>query len=188
MRNPQDNFVRVMRHIVRHARTSRLFKAHRSRSMPASLLASSVTSSDETQFTGKQIPLSQIPVIDFGLFLHGDAAQRHEVAMQISAASRSVGFFYIKNHGIEPHVFQVVYAQGQKFFALPAAENRHNLSRRNAFRAASCASHFRSLHDLQLRNGARSARIAGCCRSGRRVDNCQHREIVRPNLASRLVC
>lgn len=80
------------------------------------------TPEEQAQLTGKQIPFSQIPIIDFGRFLHGGDTQRRAIANEIGVACRDAGFFYIKNHGIEPQVFDAVYAQGQKFFALPAQE------------------------------------------------------------------
>ncbi|HVF84380.1 MAG TPA: 2-oxoglutarate and iron-dependent oxygenase domain-containing protein [Abditibacteriaceae bacterium] len=92
--------------------------------MPTQLLTTAEIHSQPipTQLTGKQIPLSQIPVIDFGQFLDGDDTQRRAVAAEIGAACRGAGFFYIQNHGIEPRIFDAVYAQGQKFFALPTEE------------------------------------------------------------------
>ncbi len=80
---------------------------------------------DETPdaaLSGKRLPFSSIPVIDFGLFLSGDQAQRREVAAQIGDACRTSGFFYLKNHGIAPHSFERVYEQARRYFALPQDE------------------------------------------------------------------
>ncbi len=71
---------------------------------------------------GKKIDRDKIPVIDFGRFLHGDEAARHEIAQQIGDACRSSGFFYIENHGIDGDIFDCVYEQGARFFELDADE------------------------------------------------------------------
>lgn len=41
-----------------------------------------------------------IPIIDFGRFLGGTVQGRLETARDIDDALRSVGFFYLVNHGI----------------------------------------------------------------------------------------
>lgn len=43
---------------------------------------------------------STIPLIDFDRFLNGSDDDRRSVASKIDAAFRSVGFFYLGNHGI----------------------------------------------------------------------------------------
>ena len=45
-------------------------------------------------------PFTQIPVVDFGEFLHGSTSQQREVAAQIGDACRNVGFMYLVNHGV----------------------------------------------------------------------------------------
>ena len=67
---------------------------------------------------GRRVPISEIPVIDFHPFLHGDDSQRRQVAQQVGAACRNAGFFYLANHGIEPQLFNRVYDQARRFFAL----------------------------------------------------------------------
>lgn len=42
-----------------------------------------------------------IPLIDFGPFLHGCVEERKRVASAVDAALSSVGFIYLTNHGIE---------------------------------------------------------------------------------------
>ena len=86
---------------------------------------------EQAQLTGKQIPFSQILIIDFGHALSGDSAQCRTVAGEIGVACRDAGFFYIKSYGIEPRVLDAVYAQGEKFFALSAEENRVVRRRKN---------------------------------------------------------
>jgi len=61
-----------------------------------------------------------IPVIDLQPFLNGDAQQRRAVASEIGAACRDVGFFYIKNHGIDQRLIDETFIQAKRFFTLPA--------------------------------------------------------------------
>lgn len=42
-----------------------------------------------------------IPLIDFDKFLNGSHDDRKDVASAIDAAFRSVGFIYLRNHGID---------------------------------------------------------------------------------------
>ncbi|MGF7149899.1 isopenicillin N synthase-like dioxygenase [Sphingomonas zeicaulis] len=63
----------------------------------------------------------EIPIIDFGRFLNGDAADRAAVAAEISAACRRIGFFYIVNHGVPEALRQNVLGEARSFFAEPMA-------------------------------------------------------------------
>jgi isopenicillin N synthase-like dioxygenase len=47
-----------------------------------------------------------IPVVDFGKFLHGTEQDKKEVAGQIDDAFQNVGFVYLKNHGVEKKLVQ----------------------------------------------------------------------------------
>lgn len=80
------------------------------------------SSTDETTLSAKRIPFSEIPVIDFAPFLHGDEAQKRAIAEKIGVACRSAGFFYLTGHGIPAELFQSVYAQLKRFFDLPRDE------------------------------------------------------------------
>jgi isopenicillin N synthase-like dioxygenase len=46
------------------------------------------------------LPFTAIPVIDIGALLGNNRAALVEVAHKIGEACKTVGFFYIKNHGI----------------------------------------------------------------------------------------
>ena len=63
------------------------------------------------------VRVEEIPVIDFGQFLNGDAAKRAEIASQIGEACERIGFFYIVNHGVPESVRQSVLAESRSFFA-----------------------------------------------------------------------
>jgi len=62
-----------------------------------------------------------VPVIDLGPWFSGDAAARAEVAAQVDAALRSVGFFLIAGHGVPDELRMRVRSAARTFFALPRA-------------------------------------------------------------------
>jgi len=57
-----------------------------------------------------------IPVIDFASFLGGTAEQRAAVAARIDHACRTIGFFYLVNHGVPESLRQSVLAEARDFF------------------------------------------------------------------------
>lgn len=63
-----------------------------------------------------------IPLIDFGLFLHGSTNERDQVAQAIDAAFRSVGFLYLTNYGIAADKVNECFRQSKLFFALSKSE------------------------------------------------------------------
>jgi isopenicillin N synthase-like dioxygenase len=66
-----------------------------------------------------RIPLDQIPLIDFGPFLSGSAAERRAVALKIGEACRNIGFFYLTHHGVPAALIDRTFAEARRFFALP---------------------------------------------------------------------
>jgi isopenicillin N synthase-like dioxygenase len=71
-----------------------------------------------------RVPLEQIPVVDFGPFLHGSPAERKAVARKIGEACRNIGFFYLINHGVPAALTDRVFAESRRFFALPIEKKR----------------------------------------------------------------
>ncbi|PYI28415.1 oxidoreductase [Aspergillus indologenus CBS 114.80] len=63
-----------------------------------------------------------IPIIDFGPFLHGTPADKHEVAMSVVHAFKTSGFLYLSNHGVPPSVVSHVFGTSARFFARPQAQ------------------------------------------------------------------
>ncbi|TFK50927.1 2OG-Fe(II) oxygenase superfamily protein [Heliocybe sulcata] len=59
-----------------------------------------------------------IPIIDIS-GIYGDLDARKAVAQQIQAASTSIGFFYVKGHGISDDVIADALAQSRLFFSQP---------------------------------------------------------------------
>jgi isopenicillin N synthase-like dioxygenase len=64
--------------------------------------------------------VDQIPVIDFGPFRDGSGKQ--SVADAIRDASESIGFFYLKNHGLPQSSLDEAFAASHQFFDLPVEQ------------------------------------------------------------------
>ena len=62
--------------------------------------------------------MSALPVIDLSPLAEGEAGLRR-VAAEIGLACRDVGFFYVKNHGVDAALIDAAFAQSEQLFALP---------------------------------------------------------------------
>ena len=62
--------------------------------------------------------MSGLPIIDLAPLAEGEKGLRR-VAAEIGAACRDVGFFYVKNHGVDAELIAAAFAQSQQLFALP---------------------------------------------------------------------
>jgi len=60
-----------------------------------------------------------VPVIDIGAFVHGDAAARRDVGVQIDRACREIGFFTIVGHGVPASTIDDARRDALAFFDLP---------------------------------------------------------------------
>ena len=67
---------------------------------------------------------SDIPLIDFAPFLTNDAQGQQRVAQQIFQACHTVGFLYLKNHGISQQAIAQTFAAMHTFFDLPLSEKQ----------------------------------------------------------------
>lgn len=65
-----------------------------------------------------------IPLIDFAPFLTDDAQGKQRVARQIYQACRTVGFLYLKNHGISEEAIAQTFTQARYFFDLSLREKQ----------------------------------------------------------------
>lgn len=74
---------------------------------------------DAAYASAKSIDVGAIPVIDIGDLRGGSPDAVAEVAAQIREASTDVGFFYIRNHGIDPAIREAALLASKRFFALP---------------------------------------------------------------------
>ena len=64
-------------------------------------------------------PAEYIPIVDLGGTFAGGRAAREAAAWEIHKVARYTGFFYIKNHGLDPAVVDRAFAEARRFFALP---------------------------------------------------------------------
>jgi isopenicillin N synthase-like dioxygenase len=68
----------------------------------------------------KRVAFSSIPVIDIAALQGSDRAAIQETAAQIGRACESVGFFYIKNHGIPESLIERTYDLSRRFHYSPS--------------------------------------------------------------------
>ncbi len=61
----------------------------------------------------------EIPVIDFAGVLRGEPGAKAAAARAIRDACETVGFFYIRNHGVPEADIEQTFAVGRSFFGLP---------------------------------------------------------------------
>src|SRR4051812_23645030 len=65
-------------------------------------------------------PLMQIAILDLGPYLSGHKAGALEsTAREMAAACESLGFFFVKNHGVSSELIERVFEQTARFHSLP---------------------------------------------------------------------
>ncbi|CDK25865.1 unnamed protein product [Kuraishia capsulata CBS 1993] len=63
-----------------------------------------------------------VPIIDFSPYYSKDSTHRKAVGDEIFNAMKTVGFVYLKNHGIPKGLQEECFAWSKRFFALPMEE------------------------------------------------------------------
>ncbi len=99
------------------------------------MLSSNTQSQEEV--TAADQEFEEIPVIDIGPLVDGTnvAAKIKEISTQLGKACLNVGFFYIKNHGIEEELIASLFSEGHRFFREPVEEKQKiNMKNSNVFR------------------------------------------------------
>jgi isopenicillin N synthase-like dioxygenase len=66
--------------------------------------------------------LEEIPVLDLGPYLAGEAGAREKLVVELRHAQEHIGFYYIINHGVPRSLFDRCFAELKRFFALPLEE------------------------------------------------------------------
>ncbi len=61
----------------------------------------------------------QIPILDISPHLKGEPGGREAVAAQLREISKTIGFFYLKGHGIPQELLDRVFAESRRFHSLP---------------------------------------------------------------------
>ena len=69
-----------------------------------------------------QLAVDEIPVIDLGPYLAGEPGAIDAVGRQLFKACTEVGFYFLKNHGIAQSTIDHVFAESERFHALPEHE------------------------------------------------------------------
>ena len=77
-----------------------------------------------TDMGAKLLAFSAIPVIDISALAGADRAALEATAAEIGRACETVGFFYIKNHGIPEALIDRTYELSRQFHASPDALKR----------------------------------------------------------------
>jgi isopenicillin N synthase-like dioxygenase len=72
----------------------------------------------------KAIAPTAIPIIDIASLHEGTASGARDIARQLLEAAETVGFFYIRNHGIPRDLIARTDAIARRFFALPLEEKQ----------------------------------------------------------------
>jgi isopenicillin N synthase-like dioxygenase len=75
--------------------------------------------------SAKAIDTESIPVIDMGPLAAGDRGAVAAVGHALLDAAQTVGFFYVRNHGVPHPLIDRAYALSRRFFALPAGTKQH---------------------------------------------------------------
>jgi isopenicillin N synthase-like dioxygenase len=70
----------------------------------------------------KALPESAIPVIDIACLANDSLPAYRSVAAGFLRAARTVGFFYVANHGVPAELIDDTFAVAREFFAAPEAQ------------------------------------------------------------------
>ncbi|KAJ4988364.1 2OG-Fe(II)oxygenase superfamily protein [Stagonosporopsis vannaccii] len=62
---------------------------------------------------------SELPKIDFGRIYSDEIADHQQLAQEVGAACRDIGFFYAVNHGVDKNLLNDTFEATRKFFDLP---------------------------------------------------------------------
>ncbi len=77
---------------------------------------------DETYLMDHPDSTEEIPILDIAPALSGDPAGLEAVARELGEITRTIGFFYLKGHGVPDELVERVFAQSRRFHALPMEE------------------------------------------------------------------
>jgi isopenicillin N synthase-like dioxygenase len=90
--------------------------------------------SEDDVIVAAAVDIEEIPLIDFAPFLTGGPDERRAVADEIAWACRAIGFFYLKDHGVDPATIAAMFDQSAAFFHLPAEAKAGALATREWYR------------------------------------------------------
>ncbi len=92
----------------------------------------SVWSHLKSESKAREVDFSEIPVIDVSALTsaNNDPVKLKQVLDGLREACRSVGFFYVKNHGVDEKLLERMFRDVKRFFDLPA-ERKEEIHCRN---------------------------------------------------------
>jgi isopenicillin N synthase-like dioxygenase len=86
----------------------------------SSLAANSMQSADDTHLMDHPDSTEEIPILDIAPVLSGGAEGLATVARELRRITETIGFFYLKGHGVPQDLVGRVFAQSRRFhFCLP---------------------------------------------------------------------
>ena len=71
-----------------------------------------------------ELAANEIPILDLGPLLAGQAGALDALAKQLYRASTEVGFYYLKNHGVPDSLVEQTFAESVRFHALPLEQKQ----------------------------------------------------------------
>ena len=77
-----------------------------------------MTDVSDSRLASRQSAFHEVPIIDIATLV--DGSDPGGVARRIGEVCETVGFFYVKNHGVSADLIARMYAATQQFFRLPA--------------------------------------------------------------------
>lgn len=66
----------------------------------------------------------EIPTIDIAGYMADDKSTIARIARELREVTETIGFFYLKGHGVPQSLIDRMFAEGKRFFALPLEEKR----------------------------------------------------------------
>ncbi|HEY7302371.1 MAG TPA: 2OG-Fe(II) oxygenase family protein [Xanthobacteraceae bacterium] len=66
----------------------------------------------------------EIPTLDISPYLNGEPSGREKVAARLREISTTIGFFYLKGHGVPRSLLMRIFVEAKRFHSLPEAEKR----------------------------------------------------------------
>jgi isopenicillin N synthase-like dioxygenase len=75
---------------------------------------------DSTHLMDHPDSTEDIPILDIAPYLAGEAGALDAVAHRLRDISRTIGFFYLKGHGVPQRLVDRVFAESRRFHGLPA--------------------------------------------------------------------
>ena len=90
--------------------------------LAASAPGSAAETADETYLMDHPDSTEEIPILDISPALNGEPGGLEAVARELRRVTETIGFFYLKGHGIPQDLVDRVFEQSRLLHALPAEE------------------------------------------------------------------